>query len=253
MPSEVAPGVHRVGNALRQLLPDRGRQPADARRRGRARLPPAARRVPALARAQRQRHRRRDPHARARRPRRDGRGRARRRARARPRARGRRAHGPHRQGPQARRQRCSPTSATRRRWKLLAIGARDGALKPPKIGEVTTFTGGDLDVPGRPRVIPTPGHSPGHVAFHLPDRGVLIAGDALCAYNPLTGAPRPAADAEGVRRGHPAGAGSRWTRSRPSRRARCSSATASPGRMARPQRSLTPEKSGSRRRLPALS
>ena len=48
------------------------------------------------------------------------------------------------------------------------MGARSGALKPPKIGEVTTFTGGDLDVPGRPRVIPTPGHSPGHVASICP-------------------------------------------------------------------------------------
>ena len=72
-------------------------------------------------------------------------------------------------------------------WKLLGIFARGGALKPLKVGEVTTFTGGDLDVPGRPRVLATPGHSPGHVVFHLPDRGVLIAGDALCSYNPLTG------------------------------------------------------------------
>ena len=40
-------------------------------------------------------------------------------------------------------------------------------------------------------MIPTPGHSPGHVAFHLPDRGVLIAGDALCTYNPLTGTRGP--------------------------------------------------------------
>ena len=76
-------------------------------------------------------------------------------------------------------------------WKLLAIGARNGALKPTKIGEITTFVDGDLDVPGRPRVLPTPGHSRGHVAFHLPDRGVLIAGDALCTYNPLTGARGP--------------------------------------------------------------
>jgi glyoxylase-like metal-dependent hydrolase (beta-lactamase superfamily II) len=76
-------------------------------------------------------------------------------------------------------------------WKLLAMGARNGALIPTKVHAVTTFTGGDLDVPGHPRVLPTPGHSPGHVAFHLPDRGVLIAGDALCTYNPLTGTRGP--------------------------------------------------------------
>jgi glyoxylase-like metal-dependent hydrolase (beta-lactamase superfamily II) len=76
-------------------------------------------------------------------------------------------------------------------WKLLAMGVRNGAIKQTLIGEVTTFTDGDLDVPGRPRVLPTPGHSPGHVAFHLPDRGVLIAGDALCTYNPLSGTRGP--------------------------------------------------------------
>ena len=74
-------------------------------------------------------------------------------------------------------------------WKLLVMFARSGGAKPPKIAEVTTFGAdvGTLDVPGRPRVIPTPGHSPGHVAFHLPERGVLFAGDAMCTYNPLTG------------------------------------------------------------------
>jgi glyoxylase-like metal-dependent hydrolase (beta-lactamase superfamily II) len=76
-------------------------------------------------------------------------------------------------------------------WKFFAMGARNGGLKTTKVGEVTTFVDGDLDVPGRPRVIPTPGHSPGHVALHLPDRGVLIAGDALCTYNVLTGARGP--------------------------------------------------------------
>jgi len=76
-------------------------------------------------------------------------------------------------------------------WKLMAVGARNGAFKTPNVEEVSTFTDGDLDVPGRPRIVPTPGHSPGHVAFHLPDRGVLIAGDALCTYNPLTGARGP--------------------------------------------------------------
>jgi glyoxylase-like metal-dependent hydrolase (beta-lactamase superfamily II) len=78
-------------------------------------------------------------------------------------------------------------------FKLFASAARQGGAKTTKIETVTTFTGEakDLDVPGHPRVIPTPGHSPGHVSFHLPDRGVLIAGDALCTYNVLTGARGP--------------------------------------------------------------
>lgn len=72
-------------------------------------------------------------------------------------------------------------------WRLFLVSGRLGGARTPDVEAVTTFTDGDLDVPGRPRVIPTPGHSPGHVAFHLPDRGVLLAGDALCTYNPLTG------------------------------------------------------------------
>jgi glyoxylase-like metal-dependent hydrolase (beta-lactamase superfamily II) len=51
---------------------------------------------------------------------------------------------------------------------------------------VTTFRDGDvLDVPGRPRVVHTPGHTPCHCALDLGDS--LIAGDLLCTLNPLTG------------------------------------------------------------------
>jgi glyoxylase-like metal-dependent hydrolase (beta-lactamase superfamily II) len=77
-------------------------------------------------------------------------------------------------------------------WRLFYMGGRNGAARTPDIEAVTTFAeGGDLDVPGRPRIIPTPGHSPGHVSFHLPEQGVLIAGDALCTYNVLTGTRGP--------------------------------------------------------------
>lgn len=76
-------------------------------------------------------------------------------------------------------------------WRFLAMGARNGGLRTTKVGEVQTFTDGVLDVPGHPRVVPTPGHSPGHVSLHLPDRGVLVAGDALCTYHVLTGARGP--------------------------------------------------------------
>ena len=74
-------------------------------------------------------------------------------------------------------------------WRLLVMGARNGAMKPVKIAEVSPFGEGELDVPGRPRAIHTPGHSPGHTAFHFADHGALIAGDALCTWNPLTGRP----------------------------------------------------------------
>jgi glyoxylase-like metal-dependent hydrolase (beta-lactamase superfamily II) len=77
-------------------------------------------------------------------------------------------------------------------YKLFLVAGRNGAARTPDIAEVTTFAGEqDLDVPGRPRVIPTPGHSPGHVLFHLPEHGVLFTGDALCTYNPLTGKKGP--------------------------------------------------------------
>lgn len=39
--------------------------------------------------------------------------------------------------------------------------------------------GDELPVLGGLRVVHTPGHTPGHIALHLPDRGVLICGDAL--------------------------------------------------------------------------
>jgi glyoxylase-like metal-dependent hydrolase (beta-lactamase superfamily II) len=71
-------------------------------------------------------------------------------------------------------------------WGLIAHMARNGF--PPKITEVTTFGDGDvLDVPGHPVAIPTPGHTDGHVSFHLPDRGVLFTGDAMNSRNPMTG------------------------------------------------------------------
>ena len=45
---------------------------------------------------------------------------------------------------------------------------------------------GTLDVPGRPRIIHTPGHTHGHVALHFADRDALIAGDAVVTLDPYT-------------------------------------------------------------------
>jgi glyoxylase-like metal-dependent hydrolase (beta-lactamase superfamily II) len=44
-----------------------------------------------------------------------------------------------------------------------------------------------LDVPGRPRVVAVPGHTPGSVAFHLPAQGVVLTGDALVTHDGLLG------------------------------------------------------------------
>ena len=47
--------------------------------------------------------------------------------------------------------------------------------------------GAALDLPGKPVVVETPGHTAGHVSFHFPDRDVLIAGDAIVTHDPYTG------------------------------------------------------------------
>lgn len=69
---------------------------------------------------------------------------------------------------------------------------RTGALLTKPVREVSTFEDGEtLDLPGRPRVVYTPGHTFGHCSFHLPDRDVVIAGDALLTLDPYTGATGP--------------------------------------------------------------
>ncbi|MGH3003585.1 MAG: MBL fold metallo-hydrolase [Gaiellaceae bacterium] len=75
-------------------------------------------------------------------------------------------------------------------WRLLLELGRNGGMKPPKIGEVQSYADGDeLPVPGRPRVVHTPGHTPGHCSLAAGD--VIFAGDALCTLNPLTGVRGP--------------------------------------------------------------
>jgi glyoxylase-like metal-dependent hydrolase (beta-lactamase superfamily II) len=75
-------------------------------------------------------------------------------------------------------------------WALLGHFVRNGM--PRKISDVSTFEdGAELDVPGRPRAIETPGHSHGHCALHFAGAGALLAGDAMCSRDPLTGARGP--------------------------------------------------------------
>jgi glyoxylase-like metal-dependent hydrolase (beta-lactamase superfamily II) len=72
---------------------------------------------------------------------------------------------------------------------------RRGGLRTTPIAEVSTFADGDmLDLPGRPRIIHIPGHTPGSVAIHVPSVDALFVGDALTTGHVLTGAtgPQPA-------------------------------------------------------------
>lgn len=67
-----------------------------------------------------------------------------------------------------------------------------GGLRTRHLGEVSTFgDGATLDVPGSPRVILTPGHTPGSAVLHLPTRNVLLIGDAFATYAVTTGARGP--------------------------------------------------------------
>jgi glyoxylase-like metal-dependent hydrolase (beta-lactamase superfamily II) len=70
-------------------------------------------------------------------------------------------------------------------WKPHVLGYglhvfRAGAARVPPVVSASGFADDEvLDLPGRPRVIHAPGHTPGNAALYLADREVLIVGDAL--------------------------------------------------------------------------
>ena len=70
---------------------------------------------------------------------------------------------------------------------LLYAGLRGGLRNRP-LGEVATFgDGATLDVPGSPRVILVPGHTPGSAALHVPSHDALFVGDAFATKAVTTG------------------------------------------------------------------
>ncbi len=78
---------------------------------------------------------------------------------------------------------------------FLWYAGRRGGLKVTPIREVQTVVDGDiLDLPGRPLVVHTPGHSPGSIAIHSEPVGALFVGDAMTTRHVLTGTrgPQPA-------------------------------------------------------------
>jgi len=69
---------------------------------------------------------------------------------------------------------------------IFASLAANRAFFPKPIGAVERYAGGQLDVPGSPTVVPTPGHTLGHCSLHFPDRDALIAGDAIVTLDVYT-------------------------------------------------------------------
>ncbi|MFC9559195.1 MBL fold metallo-hydrolase [Agromyces sp. NPDC056965] len=95
-------------------------------------------------------------------------------------------------------------ASTKPEWGGMKLGAtakflwyaltRNG-LRTTPLTEVVTVDDGDvLDLPGAPRVISMPGHSPGSIAIHVPVADAVFVGDALTTRHVLTGAtgPQPA-------------------------------------------------------------
>ena len=69
---------------------------------------------------------------------------------------------------------------------------RAGALRVKGVSGIAHLAADEvLDVPGRPRVVFTPGHTFGHCALHLPDSDAVLSGDALVTFNPYTGGDGP--------------------------------------------------------------
>jgi glyoxylase-like metal-dependent hydrolase (beta-lactamase superfamily II) len=83
--------------------------------------------------------------------------------------------------------------------RVLAAMTMKAALLVRGISEARTYTDGEeLDVPGRPRAVFTPGHTFGHSSLHLSERGALIAGDAIVTCDPYTGRTGPRLVARGA-------------------------------------------------------
>lgn len=76
---------------------------------------------------------------------------------------------------------------------FLAYGIRKRALRTHHLSAVVEVDDGDvLDLPGSPRVLALPGHSPGSIAVHVPEVDAVFVGDGLTTRHVLTGVRGPA-------------------------------------------------------------
>jgi glyoxylase-like metal-dependent hydrolase (beta-lactamase superfamily II) len=71
---------------------------------------------------------------------------------------------------------------------FLWLDVRRGGLRRPVVREVATFgDGATIDAPGSPRVVLTPGHTPGSAVLVSEARDAAFVGDAFCTYAVTTG------------------------------------------------------------------
>jgi len=71
---------------------------------------------------------------------------------------------------------------------FFAYSLRKGGMRTHYLTEVVEVADGEvLDLPGAPRVISLPGHSPGSIAVHSAVADAVFVGDALTSRNVLTG------------------------------------------------------------------
>ena len=89
-------------------------------------------------------------------------------------------------------------------YRTLVSLARRGATRLVPVREASTFADGEtLALPGRPRVVLAPGHTPGSAALLLEGRRLLLIGDTLATRNPLTGRVGPQVMPSGLNRDTP--------------------------------------------------
>ena len=81
-------------------------------------------------------------------------------------------------------------------WRFVAHSVRHGFLSPEWLTTVEPLIDGrQLDLPGHPVPLFTPGHTRGHVAFHVPSAGTVLSGDALTTIDVLNGRRGPRIEA----------------------------------------------------------
>ncbi|HEX2240133.1 MAG TPA: MBL fold metallo-hydrolase [Actinomycetota bacterium] len=77
-----------------------------------------------------------------------------------------------------------------RPWFVRYIGhlIRNGVLRPPAVADTKDLPDGErLDIPGSPRVLHVPGHTPGSCALWLEERRVLLSDDTLVTLDTARG------------------------------------------------------------------